>query len=64
MKISWGRRMGFAWGLSAGMCAGFGTAHGTWWWFLLALIPLAGAILCSSNDVASDGKSVAYGIKD
>lgn len=63
VKISWGRKLGFSWGVLAGInlaCGGF--YH--WSCFLLAIIPTAGMLLMASNDAAADGKSISYGLND
>ena len=61
-RISWGRKMGFAWGMVAGMAMG-ASAYGPPWIAILAILPFAGMLMCSGNDTARNG-GVSYTFDD
>lgn len=63
IKISWGRKMGYMWGLVSGLAVAYAVVENQIWLCLLALIPLAGMLVCRRNDTARDG-GVAYRLDD
>lgn len=62
-RISWGRKMGFMWGLASGLAVAYAVAQSNPWLMLLALIPLASMVICRDNDKARNG-GVAYRFDD
>ncbi len=62
-KISWGRKMGYAWGLSSGLIVAAAVAFDQWWMSVLAILPFVGMVICRDNDVARNG-GVAYKMED